>query len=69
MMERYYFVASSTFGEVAHTILHGKRTCHHIDHVSEDRLAVVSGDGTELRQSGNFGHCRDCTDTNDGVFP
>jgi len=68
-MERYYFVASSTFGEVAMTILHGKRSCYHIDHVSEGRLAVVSVNGSELKKSGNFGRCRDCTDAADGIFP
>lgn len=68
-MEWYYFVASSTFGKEAHTILYSKRSCHHIDHVSEDRLAVISGDGTELKQSGNFGRRRNCTDADDGVFP
>ncbi len=68
-MERYYFISSSTFGEESHTILHGKRNCHHIDSKSENRLAVVSAEGSELKKSGNFGRCRNCTDTDDGIFP
>jgi hypothetical protein len=68
-LERYYFVADRANSEYDSAILHAERNCHHIDELSEDRLAVVSADGAELRESGLFLQCLHCTDGEDGVVP
>lgn len=68
-VERYYFVASRSHPDIDSAILHAERNCHHIDSVSEDRLAIVSADGAELRESGIFARCLHCTDAEDGVSP
>jgi len=68
-LERYYFVADRVNSKYDSAILHAERNCHHIDSVSEGRLAVVSADGAELRESGLFLQCLYCTDGEDGVVP
>jgi len=68
-LERYYFVADRANSEYDSAILHAERNCHYIDSVSENRLAVVSADGAELRESGLFLQCLNCTDGEDGVVP
>lgn len=68
-VERYYFVASRSHPDINSAILHTERNCHHIDSVLEDRLAIVSADGAELRESGLFARCLHCTDDEDGVSP
>ncbi len=68
-LERYYFVASRSHPERQKAILHSDRSCHHIESVSENRLAVVSADGAKLRESELFLSCMHCTDAEDGISP
>lgn len=68
-LERYYFVASRAHSDIEKAILHAERNCHHIDSVSENRLAIVSADGAELRESGIFARCLHCTEGEDGISP
>ena len=68
-LERYYFVADRANSEYDSAILHAERNCHYIDSLPEDRLAVVSADGGELRESGLFLQSLNCTDGEDGVTP
>ena len=68
-LERYYFVADRANPKHDSAILHAERNCHYIDSLHEDRLAVVSADGAELREGGLFLQCLNCTDGDDGVVP
>ncbi|ERG97218.1 hypothetical protein [Haloquadratum walsbyi] len=68
-LERYYFVADRAHPEHDSATLHAEHDCHHIDSLSENRLAVISGDGARLRDGGLFLQCLNCTDGDDGVVP
>lgn len=66
-IDRYYFVASRSHPDIDSAILHVERNCHHIDSVSEDRLAIVCANGAKLRESGLYVRCVHCTDDDDDI--